>query len=308
MSIDYGHLPTSDNRFTALCRLHQAKHRATILNEDYGYGPYKRSRSRYANMLIDGEESGSNFITTAAFAFAKEKVKQKATNKGLLIDEYRLFNNMLSSMPMCFNLFSDLRALVLTDQTEASRVVKHLFPELNWIEKVLEIDVEFIPIPIIDYTNDKSAFDAMIIVEDSSGNKGLISIETKYTDLLGSNVAADSEVKNRIVTEGGFFTPQLQAELAEDGYKQIHRNWLLTYAYAQKHGFSHFVNVVISPNSKKNKDDTEIEELKGEMVEHQDTIFKISLQEFVERGCGCECDEIEGVMELFCGRYIAWSE
>ncbi len=90
----------------------------------------------------------------------------------MTIDKFRLFNNMLSSMPMCFNLFADLRELLLTNQSEVSRIVKSLFKELNWIDKVTYIDVEFIPVPISDYTNDRSAFDAMILVEDSIGKKG----------------------------------------------------------------------------------------------------------------------------------------
>ena len=128
---------TSDNLFTAKYRKLQSEYRAEILKEPSGNGPHKNSPDTYGNMLIDGETTGSNFISKAAFHFAKQKVLDKQINQCLTIDEYRLFNNMLSSMPMCFNLFSDLRALLLTDPKEVSRIVKLLFNELTWIGMLL---------------------------------------------------------------------------------------------------------------------------------------------------------------------------
>ncbi|MCK4565289.1 MAG: hypothetical protein KAU94_11520, partial [Verrucomicrobia bacterium] len=118
--MDIGPQSKSGNAMTAKYRLLQSKYRAEVLKEDYGHGPHKNSTSHYGNMLTSGEETGSNFISDAAFEFAKEKVLQKQHNKSLTIDEFRLFNNMLSSMPMCFNLFSDLRALLREDPAEAS--------------------------------------------------------------------------------------------------------------------------------------------------------------------------------------------
>lgn len=293
----------SDNAMTAKCRLLQSKYRAEVLKEDYGFGPHKNSLSRYGNMLVNGEETGSNFISPAAFEFAKEKVLQKQHNKSLTIDEFRLFNNMLSSMPMCFNLFSDLRELLHNDSSEVSRIARALFVEIPWIDQLLEVDVEFIPVPIKNYTNDKSAFDAMLIVQDKGGQKGLISIETKYTDILGGNVAKDSITKNALVEQGGFFNDELKSELQEKGYKQIHRNFLLTYAYAVKQDFTHFANVVISPEEDQ-RSLVEIDELRQGMTQYQDRIFKIPLETLVDRGVDCGNLFYSKVMSQFHERYL----
>jgi len=295
----------SDKGFTAKCRLLQSEYRANHLKEPCGVGPTKNSKKTYGNMLANGEASGSNFISKAAFAFAQEKIIQKQTNRALTIDEFRLFNNMLSSMPMCFNLFSNLRALLIEDKKEASRIVKLLFHEIKWIETVEEIDVEFIPTPIKEYTNDKSAFDAMLLVTTTDGGKGLISIETKYTDLLGKNIASDSSTKNNLVKEGQFFTDALIAQLANNGYKQIHRNWLLTYAFAKKNGYDRFVNTIISPKED-TLSDVEIADLKKGMIKYEDSISKISLQEFVNRGSNCQNASMKVVMELFKDRYLSY--
>lgn len=301
--MDKGHQSDSDNLFTAKYRKLQSEYRDNILKEPYGYGPNKNSNNKYGNILINGENTGSNFISDAAFKFAKQKVLDKQINKQITIDEYRLFNNMLSSMPMCFNLFGDLRELLLTDQNEVSRVIKSMFKELNWIEKVTFIDVEFIPVPISNYTNDKSAFDAMILVEDEKGNKGLISIETKYTDLLGSNSSKDSTTKNEIIENNKIFDKELITKLKDKGYQQIHRNYLLTYIFAKKNKFKHFTNVIISP-----KDDNpsvkEIEQLKSHLLQKEDTIMKIQLEKIVESGINCENESISLVMTKFKHRYI----
>ena len=119
---DPGPQSKSDNAMTAKYRLLQSQYRAEVLKEDFGHGPHKNSKTGYGNMLINGEETGSNCISKAAFDFARKKVEQKKTNKALTIDEFRLFNNMLSSMPMCFNLFSDLRKLLEDDPAEASGI------------------------------------------------------------------------------------------------------------------------------------------------------------------------------------------
>ena len=301
--MDIGPQSKSDNAFTAKCRLLQSEYRAKHLKVPCGHGPTKNSKKTYGNMLVEGEASGSNFISKAAFDFAQEKVRQKKINKYLTIDEFRLFNNMLSSMPMCFNLFSDLRALLKEDKDEASRIAKFLFREIQWIETVSEIDVEYIPTPIQDYTNDKSAFDAMLLVTTKGGGNGLISIETKYTDLLGSNTASDSIAKNQLVKEGTFFTDFLVKQLEIEGYKQIHRNWLLTYAFMKKNRYSRFANVVISPDE---DPCIEINELIKGMTKYQDSILKISLQDFVSRGITCQNDGIKNVMEKFNERYLSY--
>jgi len=274
--MDIGPQSKSGNNFTKKCRLLQSKYRRDTLKVDYGVGPNFNSKNLQGNMLTNGKNTGLNFLSKTAFDFAKQKALDKQINKNLTIDEFRLFNNMLSSMPMCFNLFSDLRQYLLEDKDETSRIIKMMFSELDWIETTEYIDVEFIPDPIEYYTNDKTAFDAIILVKDKNGKKGLVTIETKYTDLLGSNSSANIELKNKIVKEDNLFNEAYSIELSQKGYKQIHRNYLLTYAYAKRNKIQNFINVVISP-----KEDLisekEISEVKQALSKNKDSIIKIPL-------------------------------
>ena len=301
--MEIGPQAKSDNHFTKKHRKLQSEYRANTLKIPFGFGPNYNSKTQYGNMLINGEETGDNFISESAFLFAKQKALDKQINKDLTLDEFRLFNNMLSSMPMCFNLFSDLRKLLLTNQKEVTLAVKEMFKELSWIDKVTYIDVEFIPIPTSDYTDDKSAFDAMILVEDENGKKGLISIETKYTDLLGSNTSSKASLKNELINDYKIFDSQLINELEDKGYQQIHRNYLLTYMFAKKNKFKHFSNVIISP-----KEDSlsvkEIESLHSHLLQKKDTIMKIPLEDIVDRGSYSTNKIISSAMNKFKQRYL----
>ena len=67
----------------------------------------------------DGER-GLNFLTPHIFEVAKRRL---AIKKGT-IDPFRLFCNMLSSQPMCFNLFGPL----VDDLELATHLVQLLLP------------------------------------------------------------------------------------------------------------------------------------------------------------------------------------
>lgn len=293
----------TDSTFVAKYRLKQSEYRKKVLKEmKCGIGPKRTSTDHIGNYLINGEKTGKNFLTDAAFKYAKLKVCEKQINTYLTIDEYRLFNNMLSSMPMCFNLFSDLRQLLVENKEDCTKVIQKLFSEIDWINEVKYIDIEFIPVPIKKYINDRTAFDAIIIVTDQANKKGIISVETKYTDVLGSNVSKSDELNN-IIRRGKLFTIETQNELFDNGFKQIYRNYLLTFIYAKKNRFKHFANVVISLEEDKRSLD-EINLLKTQLIKYQDCIFKINLEEFVYRGKTSRNEIIKYVMTKFTNRYF----
>lgn len=70
--------------------------------------------------------------------------------------------------------------------------VRSIFGNFSVFE-VMEIGLEVIPTLIESYTNDKSVMDAYIRFVGNKGDKHIISIETKYTDVLGVNEASHCE-------------------------------------------------------------------------------------------------------------------
>ena len=94
-----------------------------------------------------------------------------------IIEEDRLFNNLLSSQPLCFNFFGELYA----DHDFGLLVLKTFYKDLTKLNNVL---FEFAPIE--NFTNDRSAFD--VAFEVKAGDKiGLIGLECKYTDTFSTS-------------------------------------------------------------------------------------------------------------------------
>lgn len=122
-----------------------------------GIGPNKNSVDKngqptcYGNMMKDGESNGRNFFYPETFTYAQWRVKTKLKDE--TIDEYRLFNNLMSSMPMAFNLFHPLMMLHVQNPAAVDKMLQNAFPDLP-IYKIKEIGLEYIPTPIEHYIND----------------------------------------------------------------------------------------------------------------------------------------------------------
>lgn len=111
------------------------------IGEDEGVGPTRCSQHHYGNMISGGEVSGKNFLLRETFEYAKERVRNKKDTE--TIDEFRLFNNLLSSMPMAFNLFHPLMLLLKHDPAMVTLPVRSVFKNLPVFE-VTEIGLEFL--------------------------------------------------------------------------------------------------------------------------------------------------------------------
>ena len=164
------------------------------------------------------------------------------------IDGFRLFNNLLSSQPMAFNLFHPPMLLLKQDPAMVTLAVRSVFRNFPVFD-VTEIGLEFIPTPIENYTNDKSAMDAYIRFVDNNGGKHIIAIETKYTDVLGVNEASRCEEQKHMLVDTGLFTEEFEELLMGGKVKltQIYRNLLLTERYRIKEGLKDSYSVVLSP-------------------------------------------------------------
>ena len=211
----YGNQCKSDNSFTKKARLLQSIYRVEI-GEKEGVGPTKNSKRLYGNMITGGEVSGKNFLMQETFEYARKRVENRKESE--TIDEFRLFNNLLSSMPMAFNLFHPLMLLLDEESEKVSSAIKSVFKNIP-ISNVIEIGLEFIPTPIDKYTKDKSAMDAFIKFVDDNGCKQIIAIETKYTDVLGVNEARNSQEQKQMLLETGLFCSEFEELLSEGKVK-----------------------------------------------------------------------------------------
>jgi len=127
-----------DSPFAARMRFHQSWYRDRILGVPHGSGPRPESATLYGNMLTQGDgDRGLNFLTPKIFGVARERMSQVTG----MTEPFRLLCNMLSSQPMCFNLFAPLRL----DTKLATNLIRAAPP--TWlsetIKTVSEVRVEY---------------------------------------------------------------------------------------------------------------------------------------------------------------------
>ena len=117
----------SDSKFKAKRRNLQDYYRSNILKVQCGTGPDRNSTHFLGNCIVDGDKSGFNFLNEYLFRYAKQKVKDKQISSDLTIDKFRLFNNLLSSMPMAFNLFGLFRKILKDNQAVVAQIGRRVF-------------------------------------------------------------------------------------------------------------------------------------------------------------------------------------
>lgn len=157
-------------RFKQLARLHQARWRES---KAYPIGTF---RDREIGSLLApelAEQDAQNFLGPRVGAAVRHRLAHR--EKHQQINGPRLWTNLLSSMPMCFNLFGEL----WHDLVAATKAVRTWFPDARG--EVEEVRFEWSPGRLNPtYLNNRSAFDVAFLLKQPDGSLGAIGIETKH--------------------------------------------------------------------------------------------------------------------------------
>ena len=161
----------------------------------------------------------------------------------------RIYDNLLSSQPLCFNLFGeltldlDLATRALVDMSEGR------------IAQVRSIDFESSPGRRDSrYTRDKSAFDVYIQYETRLGGRGFAGIEVKYHENL--NIGSErkhyedhGERYDEIAEIMGCFREAKLDKLRGSRLQQICRDHLLMGMHKDMDGFEDAFFVFLHPEA-----------------------------------------------------------
>jgi hypothetical protein len=236
--VDY----VADTPFSSYARLLQSKWR-----EKKGYN---RPDSKLGNYLeLDfAKTTKSNYLTDTIKEVVSKEVADSRSN-GKLISEPRIWNNLLSSQPLCFNLFGELSNNI----DLATDFFKHLFP--NRIDKVEAVDFEFSPgRRDKQFTGDRSAFDVFVKYVNGQSS-GFIGIEVKYAESLREETQekADKTFNShkeeyQRLTTSDYFLPNSIDGLRMIPVSQIWRDHMLSIALKQKKDEGFFVFLYPSKN------------------------------------------------------------
>lgn len=299
----FGEAYAGDTKFVARCRQQQSRFRAELGEP---IRPYKgRTREYYfGNYIAHGEQSGKNFLEDYIFEYATERVRKKKPHETINSD--RLFNNLLSSQPMAFNLFCPLRRMLHESEAMATSVIRSALSDYP-IARVTEVDLEFIPDNYKSLTNDRSAMDAIIRFDDSSGRDSFIAIETKYSENLGINEASKRGKKraHEIIRTLGCFRPEVEEriECGQVNLTQIYRNFLLSEAHGIDIGAESY-SLILSPEEHPSTV-RECASLTCELrPEYSTKLRSMSLEAFVRRLIDVSPEPYATTFKRFYDRYL----
>jgi len=162
--------------------------------------PFGEANGRPVGSLLHPDwiaaHPNANFLGDDAFDHAQLRASEVKAEGGSL-EPIRLHHNMLSSMPLCFNLFG-----ALGPKPAFLEVVRTCFaPDAA---RIIGVTCEYAPQPPSAFLADRSAFDAIINFEREDGSIGFVGIETKYTEPF-SATAYQSDRYNAVTTSSGWF-------------------------------------------------------------------------------------------------------
>ena len=208
-----------DTHLTARYRKLQSWWRHAHLQSAPGHAP---RRSKPVGSLLQQADVDTdpwlNFIHPAAWQHAEQRAVEVQREGGTLRRD-RLFGNLLSSMPLCFNVFG-----ALGDHPDFVWFLRQTFaPDAISVERVL---CEWSPRPTAYYLDDRTAFDAAIWHLDAAGRRCLLGIEVKYTDTFSPKPYTSTRYDD-VSRRSGWFRPEAEKRLVASPTNQLWRNALL---------------------------------------------------------------------------------
>jgi hypothetical protein len=175
-------------------------------------------------MLPTGDEFRDlNFLSDNVVASVDDRLAQ--VGAGGLVNEDRLRRNLLSSQPLCFNLFGHLRS----DPSALLDWVQGYAPDAS---EVTRVEVEWAP-PKEKHFDGGSAFDAFVEYRKAQGGLGFVGVECKYAeDLPRTDVKVVREVYKEFTDGCGRWKPDAVEHLDVKGLRQFWLNTLLAQSMA----------------------------------------------------------------------------
>lgn len=230
-----------DSRFKSAARLLQA-----LWREERGLpigvhcSPKGKRRKLGSRLDPDSAKQGHNFLTPeiAKLAF-RESVYREI---GAVIEQERLWGNMLSSQPLCFNLFGGLKL----DIEKANRFFRHLFPD--YVAAIDNIYFEHSPgRGNSDFTDDKTAFDVFVVCTTLDGECGFIAFEVKYSEAMTEPLATMRPRYEELTSSVGLYHTPRAAVLMGGPLQQLWREHMLSRTMIEQGLYASGRFVVIHP-------------------------------------------------------------
>lgn len=258
---------SSDSRWRAQYRLLQSWYRETVLDEPPEVGS---NGKLVGNMLTKtAGDAGKNFLSKEIAAYVERRIPEVQAANGT-IETIRLRQNMLSSQPLCFNLFGQLRH----HPVEAAALLKTALG-LD-VAKVERIEVEWAPTQGI---GDRTAFDAFVEYRTNPGDLAFLGIETKYTEPF-STTEYVSDAYTSVTTESGVFRAGAAEKLGGSATYQLWRNAMLALQVRRSGYTAGHVVVVACKNDR--TAEAAVRGVRDQLLAPDDLVRHVALEDLIE--------------------------
>ncbi len=203
-----------------------------------------RGRDRGAVLAMpEARDALLNYLTCGIRDVVRKEVDDPVRSRGKLYGKPRIYNNLLSSQPLAFNLFGelsenlDLASSVLGEMTDG-RVARVDAVEFEWSPGRSDLS----------YTGDRTAFDVYVRYEGAKGQRGFLGIEVKYHENLKTTRDDHRCQYDEVARDMGCFDDAGLDLLREPGsLQQMWRDHLLVGAHRKVNGFAEGTFVFLYP-------------------------------------------------------------
>jgi len=232
-------LVASDSAFQRRARLLQSLWREA---QHYPFGAHngKPLGSRLA--MPGAEQQLWNYLTEPIREVVRKETRGRARDRNKVYQEPRIFDDLLSSQPLCFNLFGELVAR----RDLAGAVGRRLWP--GRVEEVTRLEFEWSPgrgDP--RYLANRSAFDVYLENTVPGGGRGFIGIEVKYHENLKVKAARHQVLYEELAARSGAFLPDRLDALLRPPCQQLWLDHLLALSMLQRDQWDAGLFVLLHP-------------------------------------------------------------
>ncbi len=223
----------------------QARILQSIWREKQGYEAGEHEGRQLGSRLAMpwAERTLSNYLTETIRSVVRDEVLDSEKSQGKLYAKPRIFDDLLSSQPLCFNLFGELQR----DLELATAVLRDVTQ--GRVAEVTGIKFEHSPgRGDAHYLGDRSAFDVYVEFTPRDGGSGFIGIEVKYHENLKGKSSGHKARYNEVADQMGCFRPEdCRDKLRSMPLQQIWRDHLLAGAVRRVKAFDDGFFVILYP-------------------------------------------------------------
>lgn len=232
-------LVPSDSVFPRKARLLQA-----LWREDHGFpiGSHRGQPLGSRLVMPGAEERLWNYLTEPIRDVVKKETRGATRDRSKVYQEPRIFDDLLSSQPLCFNLFGELYARL----DLASEVGRRLWP--GRVEQVTRLEFEWSPgRDDSDFLGNRSAFDVYLEHTLPGGGRGFIGIEVKYHENLKVKAARHKPRYDDLAARSGVFLPERLDTLLRPPCQQLWLDHLLALSMLERDPWDAGLFVLLHP-------------------------------------------------------------